>query len=261
MAKYEERQGTKQLVRWQYRRPRLVDTGEKVRNVVALVYIEDLEKQGHSYYDLLSYLDHRHFKAVVSPLHDRDKFTEEDVSDWCERHIDKKTGDVREDCIDRAPYVGKEKKPHCHICILCKGPHPAVWFTNELRECVEIRPTMWEKLIDYDGFVRYCIHKDSPQKAQYSPFEVHSFGGADLSELVKADKQERLGTLRDVYRYVQERNIRSYHALLAAAMNSDDADFINCVCGRAAVWTGYFGSIRQERIMKATLKKAERASE
>ena len=79
--------------KWWLYKPRLSETGEKVRNVVCLIYLEDLEKVGKTYFDLLGYLDHIHVVAVCSPLHDRDTFSPEDVLDWCLRHIDSETGD------------------------------------------------------------------------------------------------------------------------------------------------------------------------
>ena len=56
-------------------RPRMATTGEKARNILGLVYVEDLEKAGHTYGDLLAYLDgmacgigrqHRHTIPMVS---------------------------------------------------------------------------------------------------------------------------------------------------------------------------------------------------
>ena len=93
------------------RRERLANTGEAVRNVICLIYMEDLLEAGKTYGDLLNYLDSLHCKAVCSPIHDRDHFTGQDVLDWCERHIDDQTGDLDVNYVDSAPYVGKEKKP------------------------------------------------------------------------------------------------------------------------------------------------------
>ena len=60
-------------------RPRMANTGEKARNILGLVYIEDLQKAGHTYGDLLAYLDGMTCKCACSPVHDKDWFTSEDV--------------------------------------------------------------------------------------------------------------------------------------------------------------------------------------
>ena len=47
------------------RAPRLYETGAKVRNVIFLIYMEDLEAAGKCYGDIIAYLDSKHCKAVV----------------------------------------------------------------------------------------------------------------------------------------------------------------------------------------------------
>ena len=53
-------------------RARLSTTGAKVRRVICVEYLEDLERDGHTYYDFLGWLDFLKVKAVCSPIHDRD---------------------------------------------------------------------------------------------------------------------------------------------------------------------------------------------
>ena len=138
------------------RRKRLYQTGKKVRNSICLIYVEQLEKAGKTYGDLIAYLDSLHCKAVVSPIHDRDLFTSQDVFAWCERHIDPETGDVGTQYLDDAPYVGKPKKPHIHLGILSKSQRNAQEWSEYMSGIVDIAPSMWEKMEDFEGFTRYC---------------------------------------------------------------------------------------------------------
>lgn len=48
-------------------RKRLCYTNEKLQNFLALIYIEDLEKAGFTFGDLLRYLDSLHIQCAVSP--------------------------------------------------------------------------------------------------------------------------------------------------------------------------------------------------
>lgn len=238
-------------------RERLSTTGAKVRRVIALVYLEDLEKRGKTYWDLIGYLDHLHLKAVVSPIHDRDTFTADDVLDWCTRHIDPETGDLDTHYLDNAPYVGKPKKPHCHIGILMTSQKDAYQWSELMEGCVHIRPTMWDQMLDYAGFVRYCAHLDSPEKAKYSPFEVHSLGGADLSDLLKDDKMEKIATLTEVMHLSMTQDFKYFHQVADAAFKSQDIDQINCVVGRSSFFIGYYSSKRQKRLDDAEAKKKQ----
>ena len=232
-----------------YRR-RLSDTGEKVRNVVALIYLEDLEKSGKTYGDLLAFLDHKHFRAVVSPIHDRDYFTGDDVRDWCERHIDPETGDLDTHYLDDAPYVGKPKKPHCHVAVMSKGAKDAFHWTQDFEGLMHIRPSMWDKLQDYDAFVRYCAHLDSPQKTRYSEFDVVGFGGVDLSALLKTDKHQTLAEVTDAFNLAEQRNVRNFHTFVKMCFASGDMGLVNVCLSRGSLFASYYSSIQREEFAK-----------
>lgn len=238
------------------RKKRLSDTGAKVRNVIGLMYIEDLDAVGKTYGDLLAYLDAKHCRAVVSPVHDRDTFTRQDVFDWCERHIDPETGDLDEHYIDAAPYVGKPKKPHVHIGILSKTQRNAYEWSDFMSGLLKMRPSVWEKMEDYDGFTRYCAHLDSPEKARYSAFDIVGIAGADLSCLLKTDEHERISNLTDMMRMVNDGHFKSFHAFANYCFNSGDMDLISSFRSNAGIVNYYFSSMRYERMDKAMAKKA-----
>lgn len=231
---------------WSGYKPRLSDTGEKVRNVVCLIYLEDLEAVGKTYGDLLAYLDHKHLQAVVSPIHDKDTFTGNDVLDWCNRHYDKATGDVDTRYIDKAPYVGKPKKMHLHMGCLSKGPLDAEHWSEKFDGLLHIRPSLWEKMESYVGFVRYCAHLDSPQKAKYSAFDVVGFGGVDLSCLLKEDSAQKAYLQRDLFDLIQKRKITSFYRFFDMVMQSGSMDEISFVRGTSGMWAQYFASKGRE---------------
>lgn len=229
------------------RRPRLSTTGEAVRNAICLIYMEDLEKAGRTYGDLLAYLDSLHCKAVCGPLHDRDFFTSIDVQDWCERHIDPETGDLDHNYIDRAPYVGKEKKPHVHIGICLKGKKTAKGFSELMQGLLPIRETMWDKMIEWEGFVRYLAHLDSPDKAAYSPLDIVGFAGADLSCLIKDDREQKMSDMQLVYELIRDKHIKWFHRLADEAFQSGDLRIKSAVMGSCSFWSAYMTSAGAER--------------
>lgn len=226
---------------------RLYQTGKKVRRVIGLLYIEDMEAAGKSYYDLLGYLDHIHQPAIVSPIHDRDHFTAEDVFDWCERHIDPETGDLDTHYLDSAPYVGKQKKPHIHLGLMSTTQYTAEEWTELMDGFMHIRPSIWEKMLDYDGFVKYCAHLDSPDKAKYNAFDIHSIAGASLTPLMKIDDGERITTIKEIYDYIEQEGITRFHVLFKRAMESGDVDWINIVTTRGQTFVSYFNSLQWQK--------------
>lgn len=237
-------------------RKRLFQTGEKVRRVIGLFYIEDLTRAGKTYWDLCAYIDHLHIKAVISPIHDRDLFTGQDVWDWCVRHIDPETGDLDHNYLDVAPFVGKPKKPHCHVGILVTAQKTAEEFSALFEDLMPVRASIWDKMLDYESFVRYLAHLDSPEKAQYSPFDVRAFGGADLSYLLKDDKMDKINSLVEMVALTEQNKYRYYHQLVRAVCRANDIDKINLVFGRASVFIGYFNSLRFEREDNAKAREA-----
>lgn len=235
-------------------RPRLSTTGQKVRRVICVEYLEDLEKDGHTYYDFLGWLDFLKVKAVCSPIHDRDTFTNTDVLDWCHRHIDPETGDLDERYIDDAPYVGKPKKPHFHFGIMLGTQYEAEYFSGLFQGFCHIRPSMWDKMEDYEGFVLYLSHMKSPEKAQYSPYDVMSFGGADLSCMSKTDEMEGLEDWAAVMRAIRSKKISSFHQLIDMTVASGEFSTMRSVKANSALIAQYFNSRNTERYWRNKLK-------
>lgn len=228
-------------------RPRLSDTGEKVRNVICLIYIEDLEACGATYGDLLAYLDSLHMEACVSPIHDRDCFTADDVWKWCERHIDPETGDLDIKYVDDAPYVGKPKKPHCHLLLKNTAQQNAFWYSDLLSGVVDIRPSLWDKCVSVTGSMRYWAHMDSPEKAQYSPMGIHGFGGIDMSCLMKRDETTNVALAAAVHDMVTQHNCRYFHELVDLAYEVGDVDLVSYLRGQGAFWSNYMNSRAAKR--------------
>lgn len=240
---------------------RLYETGAKVRNVIFLVYLEDLERAGKGYGDVIAYLDSKHCKAVVSPLHDKDKWTREDVWGWCERHIDPETGDVGEAYLDRAPFVGKLKKPHIHVGICSKSQRDAYGWRDFMRGLVEIRPSMFEKMEDWAGFVRYTAHLDSPDKYPYCAMDVVPIAGADVSCLLRTDEHTRVTNFSNLVKFVKARKIQNFHTLVDLVSESGDYELLDTVNHYGGMMASYFGSKRWERMDRAAAKKNKRLQE
>lgn len=226
-------------------RKRIATTGEKVRNVIVLIYIEDLEDAGTTYYGLLEYISNLHIEACVSPIHDRDHFTGEDVRAWCEQHIDPDTGDLDVNYLDDAPYVGKPKKPHCHVLFKITSQQDAYWWSELMSGLIDIRPTMWDKCYSVPGSIRYWAHMDDPEKAQYSPYDIHGFAGIDLSPLTKVDDKTRTDLFNCTYDMIKHHGCCYFYQLIDLAQDAGDAELVAYIRGTHSVWQTYLGSKAQ----------------
>lgn len=239
---------------------KMLKLGERKRLLGCMVWIEDLEREGKSYGDLLAFADSLHVKCVVSPIHDKDTYTAEDVKGWCKRHIDPDTGDVAEGDLPRQPQVGAHKKSHVHWYFKLPGSRSGKEMSALVEDFYHVPPTKWAIVNDWETMVRYCAHMDSPNKAWYSPLDVHGFGGVDLSCLMATDKTESIHTTLEISEYMEQSNCRYFHKLWRWAKESADQAIIANVKGNASFYCLLMQSERQER-MDIAEDKRERGSQ
>lgn len=228
-------------------RKRISQTGEKVRNVIVIVWMDELLALGWDYYDLVSYLDGLHIPAAVSPIHDKDTWDSQSVLDWCTMRIDPMTGDLDEKYLDQAPYVGMPKKPHVHL--LFKGPsqQDAFWWSEIMAGLIpDMKATRWDKCYSVSGTLRYMAHMDSAGKYRYSEWDIVGIAGIDLSVLTLKDDKTKDELANVTYNLVKASNARYYYQLLDAAVDLGDAELVSYLRGSHALWRGYLSSMRQK---------------
>lgn len=249
-------------------RKRISETREKVRNVIVILWLDEMERHGKTYYDLLAYMDALHLEACVSPIHDKDTWDSNSVLDWCTMHIDPETGDLSEDYIDDAPYVGKYKKPHIHLLIKAPSQQDTTWWSELMSGFIpDMKETRWDKCFSLSGSIRYWCHMDSPDKHRYSEWEIHGIAGIDMSCLSKRDthtNDELANMVQDAIKFYK---IKYYHQLLDTVFELGDAELTSYVRGTHALWRGYLHDKAQEikddaylAKMKAERKRLERLS-
>lgn len=224
---------------------------DKARNVMGLFY----PSEECTYGDLLHALSDMKMRCCCSPLHDKDKFTELDVKKWISNHTDKSTGEISKEAINAGlPVEGQHKKKHVHVMFCADGPQQPIWFQREL-EKRGIVITYFEKVNSIQSMMRYFAHLDNPEKATYSAFDIHGFGGIDLSPLSRTTKVSNVMTLLDVMDYAEDKCIKSYYKLVDWAKSTGDIDIFNCVTGRSGFFTSYLGAKREFEKEEAERKK------
>ena len=224
-----------------------------------IVWCEDLERIGKTYGDLLGFLSDLHIACVVSPIHDRDRYTKEDVEGWKYRHTDSETHVMKPEDEARIPEEGSAKKAHIHVYWSLSGSRKPTWLCEYLNLFYPdfFNPRRFAAVPDWGKIVRYCAHMDSPNKAQYSPFDVIGFSNADLHELNDVKNEDSVGTLLEIENAIADNHIENYYRLNVWVNSTENTSWIRMVKGRTSHFVQLFNARRQEKIDAANKRKAE----
>lgn len=138
-------------------------------------------------------LDETHLRWIESPLHDKD---------------------VNAD--------GEIKKAHWHILLSFDGPVTLVAVNKIVLplNCPEPR-----KVGSGKGLVRYMIHKDNPEKFQYSFDEIVGHNGADVSSYFELTATNKMMIMKEIVPYIVENKIDNYADFLMIAIEHSDEWF------------------------------------
>lgn len=105
---------------------------------------------------------------------------------------------------------GEPKKPHWHILFMFDG----VKSKEQIKEITDkIRSVGQENVASTRGYARYLCHLDNPEKVQYSPDDVVSYGGANYRDVIglPSDKYIVLDEMMD---FCDKYNVTSLYALM-----------------------------------------------
>lgn len=239
---------------------RLLKPGEGARLLGYIFWMEDLERAGKTYGDLLGYLDDLHIPCVCSPIHNRDKYTAEDVQGWNKRHIDPDTGELATEYTNQTPQVDASKKDHVHTYYKFKGQRKPVWLAELFNDFVPglVSPKRFVLVPDWGAIVRYCAHMDQPNKAQYDSMAIHGFANVDMSALNDTTNVDKLAVTVEIEQAIRENKITSYYQLNRWANSTGDREIMSMVKGRTSHWVPIFRDIKAEKYAKEQREKEER---
>lgn len=187
------------------------NSDDRFRNFEFIVYPDSATE------DWKDFLKAIHVPVFISPLHDKDKWTRDDII----RHPDKKVGEL--------------KKPHYHVMLMFDGvkrPH-AVYESF-------VRPILGVGYTDHDfdpepdiagivnskvGYARYLCHMDNPEKAPYSPADVEQYGGADYMFACNLPK-DSVESLKGITEFINRNQVPSYALLMNWLMENKSDWFL-----------------------------------
>jgi len=175
-------------------------TTEKYRNYITEIYPDSVNPDWE---ELLAQCG---AKAYVSPLHDSDMWTEKD---------EKKNPNH---------VCGELKKAHRHVCLCYDTPRSI----NSVRKlCDRLGFVGLEVCESVFGSVRYHMHMDNPEKAQYDIKDELLFGGASLDVIEsEEEKDDIVFEVLDLIIKTEIEDIRDLYLLLK---NSGDKALLRTI--------------------------------
>ena len=137
---------------------------------------------------------------------------------------------------------GNAKKIHRHGVIACDG----VKTRNQILELVA--PLGVKTVIQLNslvGYLRYLVHMDNPEKAQYDINEVETFNGLNYRGIIET-ASDKVAALCEIMDFIDEHRITKYSELMRYARKSRSDWFYTLAQGYTLVITEYIKGVWQE---------------
>lgn len=174
-------------------------SSRRYRNFVSLLYPESCNP---NWKDIITSLG---IPCVVSPLHDKD-LNKEVVTEVVQIAEISDPDDSGPKDANVSLWADVTKKAHYHIMLCFDG-------VKTLAQAQEIFNMIGAiRCIPVDsirGMARYFCHLDNPEKYQYSPSEVITFGGVDYDSLVSLPSDD-IQVVIDMMHFIFKHEIFSF---------------------------------------------------
>lgn len=138
---------------------------------------------------------------VMSPLHDKD---------------------LKED--------GTFKKAHYHNMVMFSNVK-SYKQVGELVSCLGGTVAV-SQVHSTQAMIRYFVHADQKQKAQYNKKDIQSFNGADIDNLFEKNDKEIYGMLSDILEFIEDNTITEFIDLLNHCRKESLTDWFPLVSGK-----------------------------
>lgn len=107
--------------------------------------------------------------------------------------------------------TGELKKAHWHV-ILSYGSKKSF---NQVKEITDmLNQPIPQPCRNVKGYVRYLVHKDNPDKAQYDESLIQCFNGFDIGTYLKVSCTDRYLALSEMVQLIDDSDITEYSDFL-----------------------------------------------
>lgn len=115
---------------------------------------------------------------------------------------------------------GEIKKEHYHVILMFES----VKSYSQIKEITDdLNCPIPQAVNGLIGAVRYLIHKDNPEKYQYSKGDIVAGGGFDVENILGRSPAERRKIIKEIYDFIYQQDITEFHELTDYAFaNNED---------------------------------------
>lgn len=128
---------------------------------------------------------------------------------------------------------GKRKKPHVHIILTGKGTWISFKTLQEFGKVVRA-VALPQKCSNVEGYTRYLVHADNPEKYQYSKADIQVIGRFDVEKSFKSTTTENWLMTAEMMDFIESENIVEFADLMLYARHNRE-DWFVFLCSSA--WT------------------------
>lgn len=165
-------------------------TDNRKRSWATLVYPESAPK------DWIERLRGLKVPCLVSPLHDKDKWTKEDQEK------------------NPAHVAGMLKKPHYHVELMYSGKKS---YEQVKDDCSAFGGVGVEALKSTAGYAAYLTHENEPDKVKYDKSQVQAFGGASYQAIMAQSAEYKNIIIGEMLDWCDKENVYAYCDLMRYA--------------------------------------------
>jgi hypothetical protein len=141
---------------------------------------------------------------------------------------------------------GELKKEHYHITLL----FPSLKSYEQVKEITDsLNSPIPVKCLSVKGSIRYMVHKDNPEKYQYSWGDITCYGGADLQSLCAATATERMQIQKDILNFIRDNDIDEFSDLIDCISLLGNDDWLNVSLNYSTISINAY--LRSRRYKKA----------
>jgi hypothetical protein len=124
------------------------------------------------------------------------------------------------------------KKHHWHVVLQFEGKKS---FEQIKAITDSLNAPIPQKVANMVGVIRYMAHMDNPEKAQYLPSAIKTFGGMDISKFIKPTVTERYACLIEMRQYIKDNHITEFYQLYDYAAEHRYEDWFKLLSDNSAV--------------------------
>lgn len=147
-----------------------------------------------------------------------------------------------------------EKKSHYHIIIMFES----LKSFEQVKEitCDELHSTIPQIVKSMKGHIRYMIHLDNPEKAQYKREDIRCFGGADLNPYFEPTSTDRFLIMDKMIDWIEENDITEF-CDLATYSRYNEPEWRSLLYSNSTIYfSTYINSRRNKKKEKAASEDA-----